>query len=75
MEGCASAGWLRANGLPSHQSRAARRFLFFSTTWHHLGMSGRFSQHYSWSEVDAFLNAFGTPQNLRPYYNIVPPLG
>lgn len=37
-------------------------------------MCGRFTQHYSWSEVVAFLNLIGgdTAPNLRPRYNIAP---
>lgn len=35
-------------------------------------MCGRFTQHYSWSEVHAFLGMLGAPQNLRPRYNIAP---
>jgi putative SOS response-associated peptidase YedK len=38
-------------------------------------MCGRFTQHYTWEEVRAFLNVFGdlgTPRNLQPRYNIAP---
>jgi putative SOS response-associated peptidase YedK len=38
-------------------------------------MCGRFTQHYTWEEVHAFLNVFGdlnTPRNLQPRYNIAP---
>jgi putative SOS response-associated peptidase YedK len=38
-------------------------------------MCGRFTQHYTWAEVHAFLGVFGdlgTPRNLRPRYNIAP---
>lgn len=35
-------------------------------------MCGRFTQHYTWPEVHAFLSVFGPPQNLRPRYNIAP---
>jgi putative SOS response-associated peptidase YedK len=35
-------------------------------------MCGRFTQHYTWSEVHAFLSLIGTPHNLRPHYNIAP---
>ncbi len=35
-------------------------------------MCGRFTQHYTWSEVHAFLSVFGTARNLRPRYNIAP---
>jgi len=35
-------------------------------------MCGRFTQHYSWSEVHDFLNLLGPPQNLRGRYNIEP---
>jgi putative SOS response-associated peptidase YedK len=38
-------------------------------------MCGRFTQHYTWAEVRAFLGVFGdvgTPRNLRPRYNIAP---
>jgi putative SOS response-associated peptidase YedK len=38
-------------------------------------MCGRFTQHYTWSEVHAFLSVFGdlgTPRNLQPRYNIAP---
>ena len=35
-------------------------------------MCGRFTQHYTWAEVHAFLSVFGAPQNLRPRYNIAP---
>ncbi len=35
-------------------------------------MCGRFTQHYTWSEVNAFLRLVGTPRNLRPRYNIAP---
>jgi putative SOS response-associated peptidase YedK len=35
-------------------------------------MCGRFTQHYTWAEVYAFLSVFGAPQNLRPRYNIAP---
>ena len=35
-------------------------------------MCGRFTQNYTWEEVYAFLNVFGTPRNLRPRYNVAP---
>lgn len=38
-------------------------------------MCGRFTQHYTWAEVHAFLSLFGdlgTPRNLPPRYNIAP---
>jgi putative SOS response-associated peptidase YedK len=35
-------------------------------------MCGRFTQHYTWSEVRDFLSLIGTPRNLRPHYNIAP---
>src|SRR4051812_1030202 len=35
-------------------------------------MCGRFSQHYTWAEVHAFLSVFGSPRNLQPHYNIAP---
>ena len=35
-------------------------------------MCGRFTQRYSWAEVHEFLSIIGTPQNLRPRYNIAP---
>jgi putative SOS response-associated peptidase YedK len=38
-------------------------------------MCGRFTQHYTWAEVHAFLSVFGelgTPRNLQPRYNIAP---
>jgi putative SOS response-associated peptidase YedK len=35
-------------------------------------MCGRFTQHYTWEEVHAFLNVFGAPRNLQPRYNIAP---
>ena len=35
-------------------------------------MCGRFTQHYTWAEVHAFLSVFGAPANLRPRYNIAP---
>ncbi len=35
-------------------------------------MCGRFTQHYTWSEVHAFLSVFGAPRNLQPRYNIAP---
>ena len=35
-------------------------------------MCGRFTQIYSWSEVQAFLSVIGAPKNLRPRYNIAP---
>jgi putative SOS response-associated peptidase YedK len=38
-------------------------------------MCGRFTQHYTWQEVHAFLSLFGdlgTPRNLQPRYNIAP---
>jgi putative SOS response-associated peptidase YedK len=35
-------------------------------------MCGRFSQHYTWEEVHAFLSVFGPPQNLQPHYNVAP---
>lgn len=35
-------------------------------------MCGRFTQAYTWSEVHAFLNVFGTARNLQPRYNIAP---
>ena len=38
-------------------------------------MCGRFTQHYTWAEVHAFLNVFGdlgTPRNLQPRYKIAP---
>jgi putative SOS response-associated peptidase YedK len=35
-------------------------------------MCGRFTQHYTWAEVHAFLNVFGTSRNLQPRYDIAP---
>lgn len=35
-------------------------------------MCGRFTQHYTWAEVHAFLSVFGAPRNLRARYNIAP---
>jgi len=35
-------------------------------------MCGRFTQHYSWAEVQAILGVIGAPQNLQPRYNIAP---
>ena len=35
-------------------------------------MCGRFTQRYTWREVQEFLNVFGQPLNLRPRYNIAP---
>ncbi len=35
-------------------------------------MCGRFTQHYTWTEVHTFLDLFGAPRNLRPRYNIAP---
>ena len=35
-------------------------------------MCGRFTQHYTWAEVNEFLSVFGAPLNLRPRYNIAP---
>ena len=35
-------------------------------------MCGRFTQHYTWEEVHAFLSVFGAPRNLQPRYNIAP---
>ena len=35
-------------------------------------MCGRFTQHYTWAEVHAFLSVVGSPRNLRPRYNIAP---
>ena len=35
-------------------------------------MCGRFTQHYTWAEVHAFLSLAGLPKNLRPRYNIAP---
>jgi putative SOS response-associated peptidase YedK len=35
-------------------------------------MCGRFTQHYTWQEVHAFLSVFGPPRNLQPHYNIAP---
>ena len=35
-------------------------------------MCGRFTQHYTWAEVHAFLSVLGPPRNLQPHYNIAP---
>ena len=35
-------------------------------------MCGRFTQHYTWQEVHAFLSVFGPARNLQPHYNIAP---
>jgi putative SOS response-associated peptidase YedK len=35
-------------------------------------MCGRFTQHYTWSEVHEFLSVFGPPQNVQARYNIAP---
>jgi putative SOS response-associated peptidase YedK len=35
-------------------------------------MCGRFTQHYTWAEVQEFMSVFGTPRNLQPHYNIAP---
>jgi putative SOS response-associated peptidase YedK len=35
-------------------------------------MCGRFTQHYTWQQIHAFLSVFGPPQNLRPRFNIAP---
>jgi putative SOS response-associated peptidase YedK len=33
---------------------------------------GRFTQHYTWSQVHAFLDVVGPPRNPQPRYNIAP---
>ena len=35
-------------------------------------MCGRFTQAYTWAEVEAFLSVIGPARNLRPRYNIAP---
>ena len=35
-------------------------------------MCGRFTQHYTWQQVHAFLSVIGAPLNLQPRYNIAP---
>jgi hypothetical protein len=35
-------------------------------------MCGRFTQHYTWSEIHAFLHLTGPARNLRARYNIAP---
>ncbi len=35
-------------------------------------MCGRFTQHYTWEQVHAFLSVFGPPRNLQPHYNVAP---
>ena len=35
-------------------------------------MCGRFTQKYTWQEVQAFLSIIGAPLNLRPRYNVSP---
>ena len=35
-------------------------------------MCGRFTQHYTWTEINELLSVFGTLRNLRPRYNIAP---
>jgi putative SOS response-associated peptidase YedK len=35
-------------------------------------MCGRFTQHYTWQEVHAFLSVLGAPRNLQPHYNLAP---
>lgn len=35
-------------------------------------MCGRFTQAYTWAEVERFLSIFGPARNLRPRYNIAP---
>jgi hypothetical protein len=34
--------------------------------------AGRFTQHYTWQQIHAFLSVFGSPQNLQALYNIAP---
>lgn len=35
-------------------------------------MCGRFTQAYTWAEINAFLSVIGPARNLRPRYNIAP---
>ncbi|MCW6506672.1 SOS response-associated peptidase [Lichenifustis flavocetrariae] len=35
-------------------------------------MCGRFTQNYTWAQVQAFLKLVGAPLNLQPRYNIAP---
>lgn len=35
-------------------------------------MCARFTQYYTWAEVQEFLSVFGTPRNLQPHFNITP---
>ena len=35
-------------------------------------MCGRFTQNYTWQQVNEFLSVIGAPLNLRPRYNIAP---
>ena len=35
-------------------------------------MCGRFTQHYTWAEVQAFLELRYPARNLRPHYNLAP---
>jgi putative SOS response-associated peptidase YedK len=36
------------------------------------GMCGRFTQHYTSSDIRDFLDLWGEPRNLQPRYNIAP---
>jgi putative SOS response-associated peptidase YedK len=44
----------------------------YKTSSYSDAMCGRFTQHYTWAEVHAFLNLTGPARNLRPRYNIAP---
>lgn len=35
-------------------------------------MCGRFTQHYTWAQINEFLRVFGAPLNLQPHYNVAP---
>src|SRR5580700_5515988 len=35
-------------------------------------MCGRFTQHYTWHELQALYSLVGAPRNLRPRYNVAP---
>ena len=42
-------------------------FVFYA-----FAMCGRFTQAYTWAEVQAFLDITGPARNLRPHYNLAP---
>ena len=66
------AKWLVKLGLECRKNQRDEPLVASRRARYTPQMCGRFTQHYTWAEINAFLDLTGSARNLRPHYNLAP---